>query len=234
MHLSYVGFVLLSDLLGNIGGELKIQKLPAKVPGVISIYFRSESCWARQLLTPLATFAFLAVALISPHVSLVTLMMLSEIHRDDGQHHSPPAALPRQFCLSGAQPKKLPSLRDCCSPDGNLDIQKYLQRQAAVRKWSRWRTSTALNLAAGFCESLSVVRAVQDAAPAIKKTRAPRCVYGWKESADSELQIITPKECQWYKMYVSNFLMMEASSMRLKFCVRFQLPYPNCLDLLSG
>ncbi len=58
-HLLYVGFVLLGDLLGCIGEELKIQKLPAKVPGVISIYFRSESCRARQLLTPLATFAFL-------------------------------------------------------------------------------------------------------------------------------------------------------------------------------
>jgi hypothetical protein len=38
-HLSYVGFVLLGDLLGNIEEELQIQKLPAKVPGVILIYF---------------------------------------------------------------------------------------------------------------------------------------------------------------------------------------------------
>jgi hypothetical protein len=38
-HLLYVGYVLLGNLLGNIGEELKIQKLPAKVPGVISIYF---------------------------------------------------------------------------------------------------------------------------------------------------------------------------------------------------
>jgi hypothetical protein len=67
-HLSYVGFVLLGDLLGNIGEELKIQKLPAKVPGVISIYFRSESYLAQQLSTPPATFAFLAVVPIPPHV----------------------------------------------------------------------------------------------------------------------------------------------------------------------
>jgi hypothetical protein len=67
-HLSYVGFVPLGNLLGKIGEELKIQKLPAKVPGVILIYFRSESCRARQLLTPLATLAFLAVVLIPPHV----------------------------------------------------------------------------------------------------------------------------------------------------------------------
>jgi hypothetical protein len=67
-HLSYVGFVPLGNLLGNIKEELKIQKLPAKVSVVISIYFRSKSCWARQLLTPPATFAFLAVVLIPPHV----------------------------------------------------------------------------------------------------------------------------------------------------------------------
>jgi hypothetical protein len=89
-HLLYVGFVPLGDLLGNIGEELKIQKLPAKVLGVISIYFRSESCRARQLSTPPATFAFLGVELIPLHVSLVTLMMPSETHRDNGQHHSPP------------------------------------------------------------------------------------------------------------------------------------------------
>ncbi len=66
--MSYVGFVPLGDLLGNIREKLKIQKLLAKVPGVITIYFRSESCRARQLLTPPATFAFLAVVLIPPHV----------------------------------------------------------------------------------------------------------------------------------------------------------------------
>jgi hypothetical protein len=67
-HLLYVGFVLLGDLLGNIGEELKNQKMLAKVPGVISIYFGSKSCRARQLSAPSATFAFLAVVLIPVHV----------------------------------------------------------------------------------------------------------------------------------------------------------------------
>jgi hypothetical protein len=66
--LSYVGFVPLNNLLGNIEEELKIQKLLAKVPGVISIYFWSKSCRAWQLSTPLATFAFLAVVLTPLHV----------------------------------------------------------------------------------------------------------------------------------------------------------------------
>jgi hypothetical protein len=34
-------------------------------------------------------------------------------------------------------------------------------------------------------------------------------------------------------MYVDNFLMMEDSSMRAKFRVRFRLPYPNYLDLIE-
>ena len=38
-HLPYVGFVPLNDCLGNIREELKIQKLPAKVPGVNSNCF---------------------------------------------------------------------------------------------------------------------------------------------------------------------------------------------------
>jgi hypothetical protein len=41
-HLSYVGFVPLGNLLGNIGEKLKIPKFPAKVPGVILVYFQSK------------------------------------------------------------------------------------------------------------------------------------------------------------------------------------------------
>jgi hypothetical protein len=68
-HLSYVGFVLLSNLLDNIGEELKNQKLLAKVLGpVMSINFQSKCCWAWHLSTPPATFAFLAALLIPLHV----------------------------------------------------------------------------------------------------------------------------------------------------------------------
>ncbi len=55
----------------------------------------------------------------------------------------------------------------------------------------------------------------------ITKTRAPRCVYGRKESVDLELQVIKPNECQWWDMYVNNYLMFEDSSMHGKVRVRF-------------
>ena len=66
-----------------------------------------------------------------------------------------------------------------------------------------------------------------------KKTQAPRCVYGCKESADSELQVIKPIECQWWKMYVDNHLMLKDSSMRAKFRTQFRVPYANYLELLQ-
>ena len=47
------------------------------------------------------------------------------------------------------------------------------------------------------------------------------------------LQVVKPNECQWWKMYVDNHLMLEDSSLRAKFRVRFQLPYANYLELLQ-
>ena len=85
----------------------------------------------------------------------------------------------------------------------------------------------AQNLIHGIGESLSA------AVKASKKTRAPRCVYGHKDAADSELQILIPKECQWWDYYVNNYLMFEDSFMRAKFRNRFRLPYANYLDLLQ-
>ena len=55
----------------------------------------------------------------------------------------------------------------------------------------------------------------------LKKSRAPSCVYGRKASADSELQVMHPKECQWWDMYVTNYLMLEDSKEREMFRVRF-------------
>ena len=94
--------------------------------------------------------------------------------------------------------------------------------------------STALNLIHGVVESLPVGNGNKAHAIAmgIKKKWLPRCVYGRKESVDSELQIIKPKECQWWDMYVNNYLMLEDSSMRAKFWGRFRIPYFNYLELL--
>jgi hypothetical protein len=129
--------------------------------------------------------------------------------------------------------RKLPHCSIAFLSDGCFDVQKFIQRQVAARECSLWRTSTTLNLIHGVGESLSVGKKVHAVATGIKKTRAPRCVYGRKESADSKLQIIKPKECQWWDMYVNNYLMLEDSSMRAKFRVRFRIPYFNYLELLQ-
>ena len=128
-----------------------------------------------------------------------------------------PTAPGRQFSVStAAPPKRVTSLHHCVRSDGGLDVEKYLQRQAIAREWSIWRTSVAQNLIHGVGESLSAaVKATT------KKTRAPRCVYGRKDSADSELQVMKPKECQWWDYYVNNHLMFEDSFMRAKFRNRF-------------
>ncbi len=85
-----------------------------------------------------------------------------------------------------------------------------------------------LNLIHSVGESLSA------SGKALKKSRAPRCVYGRKDFADSELQVMKPKECQWWDMYVNNYLMLEDSSMRAKFRSRFRIPYSIIWNSCSG
>jgi len=62
--------------------------------------------------------------------------------------------------------------------------------------------STALNLTHGVGESLTVGKKACAVATGIKKKWASRCVYGRNESADSELRIIKPKECQWWDIVI--------------------------------
>ena len=58
----------------------------------------------------------------------------------------------------------------------------------------------ALNLIHGVGESLYAGVKARSLAPGIKKPRAPRCVYERRDSADSELHVMKPKECQWWGM----------------------------------
>ncbi len=99
---------------------------------------------------------------------------LPEIPIEQWTTTPPPTALGRQFSESTATPpKKVLSLQHYLLSYGGLDVEKYLWRQVSAHEWLLWRTSTALNLIHGVGESLSAgVKA-----PAIKKTRAPRCVY---------------------------------------------------------
>jgi len=50
---------------------------------------------------------------------------------------------------------------------------------------------------------------------------------------DSELQVMKPKECQWWDMYVNNYLMLEDSAMRAKFWNMFRIPPSNYLEFMQ-
>ena len=54
-----------------------------------------------------------------------------------------------------------------------------------------------------------------------KKRRAQRGVYRYKGNKDDPVKIIPPEESTWYKMYVTNFLMLEDDPMCQKFRERF-------------
>ncbi len=84
-----------------------------------------------------------------------------------------------------------------------------------------------------YSTSLSAGSKARSLATDFKKSKAPRCVYGCKDSADLELQVMKPKECQWWGMFINNYLMLEDSSMWTKFWVRFRIPYSNYLELLQ-
>jgi len=110
----------------------------------------------------------------------------------------PPTAHGQQFSVStAAPPKRVPSLQHCILSDGGLDVEKYLHRQVTAREWSLWRTPMALNLIHGVGESISAGSKALSLVMDFKKSRAPRCDYGCKDSVDSELQVMKPKECQW-------------------------------------
>jgi hypothetical protein len=43
-----------------------------------------------------------------------------------------------------------------------------------------------------------------------------------------------PKESLWYQYYVANFSLCDVDSpMAKKFCIRFRIPFPKCLELVK-
>ena len=54
-----------------------------------------------------------------------------------------------------------------------------------------------------------------------------------KDAENGPLVVITLEESVWYRMYVSNFYLLESPHMQEKFCVCFRLPYPNFRELVE-
>ena len=67
--------------------------------------------------------------------------------------------------------------------------------------------------------------------PPKKKRRAKKCVMA-RQTEDGELEIITPKQSNWYLLYVNN-PMVEDERFQQKFRRRFRLPYENYVELVN-
>jgi hypothetical protein len=65
----------------------------------------------------------------------------------------PPTTVGQQL----SPPRRVPLLRDCFISNGGFDVNKYLQRQTALRQRLFWGVEAALNLTNVVGESLSIL-----------------------------------------------------------------------------
>jgi hypothetical protein len=123
------------------------------------------------------------------------------------------------------------SLLDCVLDDGGVDPFRFMQHIRRKRERDRL-----------IIDSLDLMTRANlpddedryfTSAPK-PRTRAPRVVYGRKDSENGPLVIIPPEELLWYKMYVSNYYILESSRFQKKFRSRFRLHYQNFKELVEG
>ena len=123
------------------------------------------------------------------------------------------------------------SLLDCLRDNGTVDVERCLEY------FNRNRERDQLLLDYALMEPESFLSGGEsDDEPPIhdreQRTRARRIVYGRKDSEDGPLVLIPPHESLWYKMYVSNFYLIENQKMQSKFRARFRIPYDNFRELV--
>ena len=117
----------------------------------------------------------------------------------------------------GPPPTRALSLAECFT-EGHLNLRKWTQRNVSLSAMARWRTSFALQ-SFGVINGGTENDINEEDRP--KKRRAQRGVYRYKGNKDDPVKIIPPEESTWYKMYVTNFLMLEDDPMCQKFRERF-------------
>jgi len=124
------------------------------------------------------------------------------------------------------------SFLDCLREDGVLDPSRFFQflRNCRDRDLSIIDSIDLMMVGRRSHDSDGLAQLPASREP---RSRAPRFVYARKDSENGPLVIITPEESLWYKMYVSNFYLLESSCMQEKFRVRFRLPYPNFRELVE-
>lgn len=129
----------------------------------------------------------------------------------------------------GPPPTRALSLAECFT-EGHLNVRKWTQRNVSLSAMARWRTSFALQSFGGINGGAETGIDEEDRP---KKRRAQRGVYRYKGNKDDPVEIIPPEESTWYKMYVTNLLMLEDDPMCQKFRERFRLPYNEFLKLVK-
>lgn len=66
-----------------------------------------------------------------------------------------------------------------------------------------------------------------------KRTRTRRYILARKDTEDGPLEILSPTDSLWYKLYVQNFYILEDDSLQSKFRMRFRLPYSAFIELVE-
>jgi hypothetical protein len=116
------------------------------------------------------------------------------------------------------------SLLDCLRDNGTVDVEQCLEYFNCNRERDQLLLDYAL-----LEPELFLSGGESDDKPPIHDrgqwTRARRIIYGRKDSEDGPLVLIPPDESLWYKMYVSNFYLIENHKMQAKFCARFCIPF---------
>ena len=111
------------------------------------------------------------------------------------------------------------SLLDCLRDNGTVDVEQCLE----YFNRNRERDQVLLDYALLELESILPGDESDDEPLPHReqRKRARRIVYGRKDSEDGPLVVVPPIESLWYKMYVSNFYLMESYKMQEKFRARF-------------
>jgi hypothetical protein len=115
------------------------------------------------------------------------------------------------------------SLLDCLTEDGELIVERYMARQTELSLYDM-----SLLLGRGVISNGGEVTP-QTQRPFAGRNR--RSMFYQLETTSGEMRPATPKDCQWYKMYIE-YPMVNLPKFHVLFRHRFRMPYAQFILLL--
>ena len=115
------------------------------------------------------------------------------------------------------------SLLDCLTEDGELIVERYMARQTELSLYDM-----SLLLGRGVISNGGEVTP-QTQRPFAGRNR--RSMFYQLETTSGEMRPATPKDCQWYKMYIE-YPMVNLPKFHVLFRRRFRMPYAQFILLL--